>query len=465
MSILSPTVVDHHEPVPLAPALPSPAERLLGGKASRERIPRQNHGSWKPADNRPDPIDLLIQSNLPCLRELVPIRYGRMLESPFTFLRGSPIVMAADLACTPVTGFQAQLCGDAHLRNFGVYASPERNLLFDINDFDETLPGPWEWDLKRLGASFFVAGRCNGFREDQCANAVRICTRSYRKRMRQYSEMRVLDVWYSRVDAESALQVFRETGRKDWSRELQKARNRNSLQAISKIATVVDGRLRLVEHPPILTHPEDERLSDHLRILFRGYLASLPDDRRMLLERYRFMDFARKVVGIGSVGTRCYVVLLDSSHHGDPLLLQVKEAQESILEPHLGQSQFRNHGHRVVTGQHLMQAASDIFLGWASIDGHHCYFRILRDMKGAAEVEKMSPRDLGDYAELCGWVLARAHARSGDPCLIAGYLGKSEAFDEALSEFAQAYADQTERDYESLVQAVKSGRIAAETGV
>jgi uncharacterized protein (DUF2252 family) len=277
--------------------------------------------------------------------------------------------------------------------------------------------------------------------------------------------MRILDIWYSRVDAESALRVFGQSGRKELSRELQKARSRNSLQAVGKIATVVDGRLRLADHPPILTHLQDERLNERLRILFRGYLASLPEDRRLLLERYRFLDFALKVVGIGSVGTRCYVVLLDSSHHGDPLLLQVKEAQESILESHMGRSQFRNHGHRVVNGQHLMQAASDIFLGWASIDGHHCYFRILRDMKGAAEVEKMSPGDLCDYAELCGWVLARAHARSGDPCLISGYLGKADAFDHALAEFAQAYADQTEQDYETLVKAVRSGRIVAETGV
>jgi uncharacterized protein (DUF2252 family) len=351
------------------------------------------------------------------------------------------------------------------LHNFGVYASPERNLLFDLNDFDETLPGPWEWDIKRLGTSFFVAGRCNGFREADCAEAVRNCAQSYRQWMRRYSDMHVLDVWYSRVDADSALRMFRQSGRKQLSQELEKARHRNSLQAVSKITEVVDGRLRLAEHPPILTHVQDEKISDHLRILFRGYLSSLSDDRRQLLERYRFIDFARKVVGVGSVGTRCFVVLLDSSHHEDPLLLQVKEAQESILEAHLGKSSYRNHGHRVVSGQRLMQAASDIFLGWASIDGHHCYFRILRDMKGAAEVEKMSPRDFGDYADLCGWVLARAHARSGDPCQIAGYLGKGDAFDDALADFSQAYADQTELDHEALVKAVKSGRIAAETGV
>jgi uncharacterized protein (DUF2252 family) len=452
-------------PVPLAPPWPSPEERHQSGKAIRRQAPRQTHGVWKPDTTRRDPIELLIQSNRSRIPELAPIRYGRMLASPFSFLRGSAIVMAADLAATPVTGFRAQLCGDAHLRNFGVFASPERHLLFDLNDFDETLPGPWEWDLKRLAASFFVVARCNGFRESDGAEAARQCARSYRKWMRRYSHMRVLDVWYSRVDAESALRVFGKSGRKDMSRVMEKARSHDNLRALGGLATTADGHARLVESPPILTHVNDGHLSEHLRILFRGYLGSLSEDRRQLLERYRFVDFARKVVGISSVGTRCYIVLLDASHHQDPLLLQVKEAQESILEPHLGKSPFRNHGHRVVTGQRLLQAASDIFLGWASIDRHQCYFRILRDMKGTAEVEKMSPGDLNDYAELCGWVLARAHARSGDACLIAGYLGKSDVFDEALATFAQAYADQTERDYQALVQAAKSGRIAAQTGV
>jgi uncharacterized protein (DUF2252 family) len=283
--------------------------------------------------------------------------------------------------------------------------------------------------------------------------------------MREYSGMSVLDVWYSRVDAESALAVFRQSGRKGLARQLNRARQNNTLQALTKIATVVDGRLQLVEHPPILTHVHDDCLGELLRALFRGYLASLQDDRRQLVERYRFLDFALKVVGIGSVGTRCFVVLLDSSHHDDPLLLQVKEAQESVLEPHVGHSPYRNHGHRVVCGQRLMQAASDIFLGWASLGEQNCYFRILRDMKGAAEIERMSPDDFCDYAELCGWVLARAHARSGDGCLIAGYLGKADAFDEALAKFAKSYADQTEQDYEVLVAAVKSGRVVAETGV
>jgi len=459
------TSSEKHEPVPFAPPWPTPDERAATGKARRESVPRSHHSKWNPPSNRADPIDLLEKSNQSRLTHLVPIRYGRMLDSPFTFLRGAAIVMAGDLASTPATGFRAQLCGDAHLRNFGVYASPERHLLFDINDFDETLPGPWEWDLKRLATSFYVAGRCNGFKESDCEEAARTCGLSYRGWMREYSEMHVLDVWYSRVDAESALAVFRQTGRKDLARQLQKARLNNTLQVLTKIATAVDGRLQLVDHPPILTHVHDDHRGETLRALFRGYLSSLQDDRRQLVERYRFLDFALKVVGIGSVGTRCFVVLLDSSHHDDPLLLQVKEAQESVLEPYLSQSPYRNHGHRVVCGQRLMQAASDIFLGWASLGEHNCYFRILRDMKGAAEVEKMSPDDLCDYAELCGWALARAHARSGDACLIAGYLGKADAFDEALAQFAEAYADQTEKDYEALVKAVKSGRVVAETGV
>jgi uncharacterized protein (DUF2252 family) len=456
---------EKREPVPFASPWPTPDERRSTGKARRGSMPRSSHAEWKPPANRADPIDLLTQSNRTRLTHLVPIRYGRMLDSPFTFLRGAAIVMAADLATTPVTGFRAQLCGDAHLRNFGVYASPERHLLFDINDFDETLPGPWEWDLKRLATSFYVAGRCNGFRESDCEEAARSCGRSYRRWMREYSGMSVLDVWYSRVDAESALAVFRQSGRKGLARQLNKARQNNTLQALTKISSVVDGRLQLVEHPPILTHVHDDGLGQLLRALFRGYLSSLQDDRRQLVERYRFLDFALKVVGIGSVGTRCFVVLLDSSHHDDPLLLQVKEAQESVLEPYVGHSPYRNHGHRVVCGQRVMQATSDIFLGWASLGEHNCYFRILRDMKGAAEIERMSPDDFCDYADLCGWVLARAHARSGDGCLIAGYLGKAEAFDDALAQFAKAYADQTEQDYQALVGAVKSGRIAAEKGV
>jgi uncharacterized protein (DUF2252 family) len=456
---------DEFGPIPIAPPLPTPAQRHEEGKARRRNVPRSSHAVWKPADARPDLLDVLEASSRLRLEQLVPIRYGRMLQSPFTFLRGAPAIMAHDLATTPVSGFRVQLCGDAHLRNFGLYASPERNLLFDVNDFDETYPGTWEWDLKRLATSFFVAGRCNGVRDSDCLDITRLCVRSYRKRMRAFSCMRQLEVWYSRVDTEAALRVFRSSGRKDMAREVEKARHRDQQQALSKLAESVEGRLRLIENPPLLTHLQDERLSEFLRILFRTYLASLEDDRRQLLERYRFLDFALKVVGVGSVGTRCYVVLLDASHEDDPLLLQVKEAQVSVLAPHSCHGRYHNQGHRVVSGQRLMQAASDIFLGWASVDGHDYYFRTLRDMKGAADVEDMSAAELADYGELCGWVLARAHARSGDSATISGYLGNADTFDKAVANFAHLYADQTERDYQALAAAVRSGRIVAITGV
>jgi len=453
------------DPVPVAPALPTPRERLAEGKARREQTPRTAHADWQPAGNRADPIALLEESSRTRLQDLVPIRYGRMLASPFTFLRGSPIVMATDLAATPVSDVFVQACGDAHLMNFGLYASPERSLLFDLNDFDETLPGPWEWDIKRLAASCVVAGRSNGVRDQNCVDAAWACARSYRERMREYSGMRLLDIWYSRVDAQTALRVFHGNGRKDMSRTLDRGRRRNSLEALSKLATVSDGGLHIVDDPPLVRHLNDESLGLTLRRFFRGYYGSLQDDRRALIERYRFVDFALKVVGVGSVGTRCFIVLFDGSHSADPLFLQVKEAQASVLEPHLDRSRFKNHGRRVVNGQRLMQSASDIFLGWSSEGGHDYYVRQLRDMKATADLDAMSGTDLVAYAGLCGWVLARAHARSGDAARIAGYLGKSDAFDEALAAFATAYADQTQRDYEVFKAAVRGGRLPAEKGV
>jgi uncharacterized protein (DUF2252 family) len=453
------------EPVPIEPPLPTPAEQRATGKARRTQAPRRSHADWKPLSRRADPIALLEESSRPRLADLVPIRYGRMLRSPFTFLRGSPIVMAHDLAATPVSGIRVQACGDAHLMNFGVYASPERNLLFDVNDFDETLPGPWEWDLKRLAASCVVAGRLSGRRNRDCLEAARSCARSYRQRMRQYSRMRLLDVWYSRVDAAAALRVLRRGGRDGVFRELDKAPGRTSLHALAKLAAVRDGRLCIIDHPPLVSHVDDASLSESLRRLFSGYYATLQDDRRELIQRYRFVDFALKVVGVGSVGTRCFIVLLDSSHHEDPLFLQIKEARASVLEPHLGASRYHNHGRRVVAGQRLLQSASDIFLGWSSTGDHDYYFRQLRDMKATADLEAMSGDDLVAYAELCGWVLARAHARSSDASPVAGYLGKSEVFDDAIAGFAQAYADQTERDYEAFKGAVRSGRLPAEKGV
>jgi uncharacterized protein (DUF2252 family) len=452
------------EPVPIAPAVPTPTDRLAAGKARRTKTPRSTHAAWHPPAKRPDPVALLEQSSKGRLPHLVPIRYGRMFASPFAFLRGSPIVMAHDLAATPTTGILVQTCGDAHLMNFGVYASPERHLLFDVNDFDETLPGPWEYDVKRLATSVVVAGRSHGMPRASCREAAVACVRSYRERLREYSEMRLLDVWYSHVDAEAAIKVFRRSGSAG-ALDLNKARRRNSVQALSKLAKPVGGHLRIVDNPPLVSHVIDPSLSEALRRLFHGYSLSLQDDRRTLLQRYRLVDFALKVVGVGSVGTRSYILLLDSSHSEDPLFLQIKEAGTSVLEPHVGKSKYHHHGRRVVTGQRLMQSVSDIFLGWTSEGGHDYYVRQLRDMKGTADLEAMSGSDLVDYAALCGWVLARAHARSGDAAILSGYLGRNDVFDEAVAAFAHAYADQTERDYDTFQLAVKAGRIPAEPGV
>jgi uncharacterized protein (DUF2252 family) len=454
----------HLDSVPLAATLPAPHERLSAGKARRTKTPRSTHAAWQPLANRPDPVALLEQSSKNRIPHLVPIRYGRMMASPFAFLRGSPIIMANDLAATPTTGIHVQVCGDAHLMNFGVYASPERNLLFDINDFDETLPGPWEYDIKRLATSLVVAGRTYGMSRGSCRDAALACVRSYREHLAEYSAMHLLEVWYSRVDAEAAIKVFRRSGSAG-SLNLDKARRRNSLQALSKLAQVEDGWLRIVDNPPLVSHIAEPGLADALRRGFHIYKDSLQDDRRTLLERYRIVDFALKVVGVGSVGTRCCIVLLDSSHSDDPLFLQIKEAQASVLEPHLGRSKYQQHGRRVVSGQRLVQSASDIFLGWTNDGGHDYYVRQLRDMKGSADLEAMGGSELVDYADLCGWVLARAHARSGDAALLTGYLGKNDAFDQAITAFAHAYAEQTERDYDAFQLAVKAGRLAAELGV
>jgi uncharacterized protein (DUF2252 family) len=451
--------------VPLAPQLPLPNERVAEGKSRRSSASRRTHSSWQAAPDRPDPVALLEESNKTRIPELVPIRYGRMMTTPFAFYRGSPIVMTRDLAHTPVSGIRVQTCGDCHLMNFGVYASPERTLLFDINDFDETLPGPWEWDLKRLATSFVVAGRSHGFRARDCVEAAEECARSYREQMRNYARMRLLDVWYSRVDAATVHKVLRRSAGKGLDRSMNRPIAQRTLHGLSKLVRLQNRDLQIVDHPPLVSHVSHEGLSDLLRRLFRGYLASLQDDRRTLLERYRFVDFARKVVGVGSVGTRCFILLLDAGHAKDPLLLQIKEAQASILEPYAGGSRFNNHGHRVVAGQRLVQSASDIFLGWTSEGHHHYYIRQLRDMKASADLELMSALDLGEYARLCGWVLARAHARSGDAAQISGYLGKSAVFDQAIGTFANDYADQTEQDYDTFQAAVKSGRLQVEMGV
>jgi uncharacterized protein (DUF2252 family) len=446
-------------------------QRRERGRAARRTVPRGSHAGWAPAPDRPDPVELLQVQAKGRLEELMPIRYARMMASPFAFLRGSAVVMANDLASTPKSGIQAQLCGDAHLLNFGAYASPERALLFDLNDFDETLPGPWEWDVKRLAASFVVAGRDNGFDAADCHGAAQAVTASYRQRMGEFSEMGELEVWYSRI-GEAEIQGLLSSARagkkttKKLSKNVQKARGRDSLHALSKLTTVVDGRRRIIDDPPLLIRiPEGDELRTQVNAILESYKRTLQEDRRHLLERYDFVDAARKVVGVGSVGTRAYVVLLEGRDRDDPLFLQVKEAGTSVLERYVESNAYEHHGHRVVAGQRLMQAASDIFLGWfRGTEGRDFYWRQLKDMKGSAKVETMSPDELILYGGLCGWALARAHARSGDRVQIAAYLGKSERFDRAVADFAVAYADQNEQDHAALCAAVKSGRLQADAG-
>jgi uncharacterized protein (DUF2252 family) len=451
-----------------ATVLPRHGQRYERGRAARRVVPRGGHARWAPAPSRPDPVDLLHAQAMDRIPELLPIRYARMTASPFAFMRGSAIVMAHDLVSTPNTSIRAQLCGDAHLLNFGMYASPERTLLFDVNDFDETLPGPWEWDVKRLAASLVVAGRENGFEAVDCREAARASVYSYRQRMGEFSEMGELEVWYSRVGEEEAFRLLSdaEAGKKatkKLSKAVRKARGRDNLKAFSKLTRVVDGRRMINDDPPLLVRiPEEDELRGLIYGILESYKRTLQDDRRHLLDRYRFVDAARKVVGVGSVGTRAFIVLLEGRDRDDPLFLQVKEAGASVLEGLYPTSNFEHHGHRVVAGQRLMQAASDIFLGWfRGKAGRDFYWRQLRDMKGSAQVERQSPDELTLYATLCGWALAHAHARSGDRVQIAAYLGKSERFDEAIADFAEGYADQTEQDHAALCAAVKSGKLPA----
>ncbi len=452
-------------PLPTEPGRRTLAERRAVGRGLRERVPRSSHAAWSPAADRPDPISLLEEQDRSRLAQFVPIRYGRMIASPFGFLRGSAVVMAGDLAATPVTGLQVQMCGDAHLSNFGVYATPERNQVFDVNDFDETLPGPWEWDVKRLAASIVVAGRTIGFTRAMNRQAVVGCIRSYREHMWEYGEMRHIDVWYARIDPESTRRFVRSSDRSYVEKELAKARRSSSLVAFPRLTQEVDGRYRIKDNPPTIEHLDDEELAQQLGALVEGYSESLQEDRHVLLKKYRFVDVAHKVVGVGSVGTRCYVALLMGSEKSDPLFLQVKQAQASVFEPHLGPSSYLNHAQRVVYGQRLMQAASDIFLGWTGLGSIDFYVRQLRDMKLSVSVESLSESRFVGYCELCGWALARAHARSGDPAQVSGYLGANDTFDRAIASFAQAYADQTERDHAALLGAAQAGRIPIETGV
>lgn len=429
------------------------AERRAAGKELRKKVPRSSHAEWRPPADRPDPLRLLEEQNRTRLQHLVPLRYQRMAVSPFTFLRGSAIVMARDLAATPVTGIYTQICGDAHLNNFGIYATPERNQVFDVNDFDETLPGPWEWDIKRFSASIVAAGRVNGFPSATNRRAVLSGVESYREHLWQYSAMRYIDVWYSRIDYETSLEFVRPDFRWYITKQREKARLRSHLQAFPKIAIQVDGQYRIKNDPPLIVHLADEELSHRLQELLQAYRPSVQEDRQVLLSKYHYVDIAQKIVGVGSVGTRCYVVLLMGNDNNDPLLLQIKEAQASVLEPYLGPSIYPNHAQRVVCGQRLMQAASDVFLGWTRLDSTDFYIRQLRDMKLSVDLTTLVPEGFIEYCRFCGWALARAHARSGDPAPICGYLGSSDAFDRAIVAFAEAYADQTGRDHAALVAA------------
>ncbi|HQR10925.1 MAG TPA: DUF2252 domain-containing protein [Casimicrobiaceae bacterium] len=438
------------------------AERLAVGKALRNVVPRESHGRWRAPARRRDPIDLLEESSRGRLPELIPIRYGRMVRSPFTFLRGSAGLMAYDLSTTPVTGLRVQACGDCHLLNFGMFATPERNLVFDINDFDETLPAPWEWDVKRLAASFVVAARDNRLGAKGARAAAIECVRAYRENLRRFSKMTPLELWYDRLDFATIVAKAPDARARAFRQRLeQKARSRIGDYLFPKIAEPVDGRHRLIDQPPVLFHHSDPDTDRLVADAMRSYRSSLPEERRVLLDRYRLEDVAIKVVGIGSVGTRCLVGLFFSAD-GHPLLLQFKEARQSVLEPYAGKSEFPNHGQRVVVGQRLTQSSSDIFLGWTrSLRGFDFFGRQLRDMKMSFPVEGLTAVQLMRYAEGCGWTLARSHAKSGDAAMISGYLGKSGVFDRAIGEFAETYADQTERDHARLAAAVSSGRIEA----
>ncbi|MFD9463483.1 DUF2252 domain-containing protein [Streptomyces sp. NPDC060027] len=456
----------------------TPEERAALGKEARRRSPRSGHAVYRPGPKRRDPLAILEEQSGARVQELIPIRYSRMTESPFRFYRGAAAIMASDLAGSPDSGITAQLCGDAHLLNFRLLASPERKLMFDINDFDETLPGPWEWDVKRLSASFVIAARANGFDDAERARIVSGTVRSYREAMIRFAGMSNLDVWYAKIDADRLRTLttdqLRKSGQKKLDHALTKARSRDTVQVFDKLTRQVDGRPVIAPDPPLLVPiadllPDAERatLERNFRGLIERYGITLPSDRRALLDDYQLADVARKVVGVGSVGTRCWIILLLGRDGRDPLFLQAKEADTSVLADHLGASRYRNQGERVVAGQRLMQAASDIFLGWERVDGidgkrRDFYVRQLRDWKGIATPETMSPSQLETFGGVCGITLARAHARSGDRIAIASYLGKKDSFDRALVTFAEAYADQNERDHQALVDAVRAGRLPAE---
>jgi uncharacterized protein (DUF2252 family) len=462
-----------------APA--SVAERAAAGRAARADVPRSSHGEWAPASDRRDPVEMLEEQAATRVPELVPVRYGRMLVSPFTFYRGAAYLMAGDLAAGPRTSLDVQLCGDAHLSNFGAFAAPDRRQIFSINDFDETLPGPFEWDVKRLVASLAVAGRARDFSDRQRAVVNRTAARAYREAMHEFAGMRTLDIWYARLNVDDLLPRMREgASRKELARldaNIAKARSKDSMRAFSKLTEQGPDGPRIAADPPLITPIEDlvdpsehHTIEGRAKAILHAYLSSLSVDHRRLIDRFHYVHAARKVVGVGSVGTRAWIALLLGKDGDDPLLLQFKEAQPSVLEPFLGRSRFGNHGRRVVEGQRLMQAASDILLGWihtTGLDGaeRDFYVRQLWDQKGSALVDVMSPYAMERYAEVCGWTLARAHARSGDPIALAAYLGRGNRFDLAMTSFAELYADQNDRDYAAVREAVATGRLTAETGL
>ena len=490
-------------------AHPSLADRQAEGRDARDRVPPSSHSGWHPAAGRPDPVALLEEQNKTRDQDLVPVRHGRMMFSPFTFYRGAAKVMAADLKDTPVAGLDAQLCGDAHLSNFGMFASPERHLMFDLNDFDETLPGPFEYDVKRMTASFVIAARNNGFGKADVRAVALASVAAYREAMRDFAQMSTMDIWYAHYDedrlramiqgamAQLSTEVKQDTkskaGKKKEKKDtkdekvakqaakraqknVEKAHTRDSVQALSKLAERVNGKYRIVSQPPVIVPARDlldtygmspDDILPTIHDQLRAYRATLQYDRRLLLEKFEVVDAARKVVGVGSVGTRAFIVLLQGRDEHDPLFLQVKEATSSVLEAYLPKSRFRQHGERVVQGQRMMQAVSDIYLGWTKGRdvSRNFYWRQLRDMKGSALVETMAPIALTYYGRLCGWTLARAHARSGDPVAIAEYLGSGDVFDQSIVDFCERYADQNEKDYEEFVGAIRTGRLQALEGV
>lgn len=448
------------------PAYRSPDERRAEGKALRRAVPRESQAHWEPSKNRRDPVDILRESNIGRLPDLIPIRYGRMMASPFAFYRGSAGIMAADLATMPTSGITVQACGDAHLSNFGGFATPERRVIFDINDFDETLPGPWEWDIKRLAASIVLAGRHIRLAESDITRAVGATVRSYREHMADYGAMRALDVWYDAIDVERFLQEMEtEEARQRVEERLKKVREKNTPDFLFPKFVEHRGAVpTIADDPPLIFHPTAEvapGMQTGYRQGFQSYRDSLAEHVRMLFDRYTFCDLAIKVVGVASVGTQCAIALFMASGD-DPIFLQIKEAGASVLEPHVGKSAHPHHGQRVVVGQRLMQSASDLFLGWGTgVNGRDYYVRQLRDMKTSAIIEDFDAGNLRAYGRVCGWALARAHARSGDPAMIAGYMGSGSAFDDAMEEFAGEYADQAQRDYRAFVRAVREGRIKA----